>query len=46
MAKGQMRSNREAKKPKQTKKLSSPVADPFKIPVPKTSGSTSATKKK
>jgi hypothetical protein len=46
MAKGQMRSNREAKKPKQAKKLTSPVAEPFKVPLPKTSGSTSVAKKK
>jgi hypothetical protein len=46
MAKGQLRGNREAKKPKQPKKISSPVADPFKVPVPRTTGLTSAQKKK
>jgi hypothetical protein len=34
MAKGQLRSNREKKKPKQEKKPAAPVS-PFRLPIPK-----------
>lgn len=46
MAKGQMRSNREAKKPKQPKKVVSSVAEPFKVPAGKASKPAIEEKKK
>lgn len=46
MAKGQVRSNREAKKPKQPKKLPSPLAGTLSAAVPKAASSRESAKKK
>jgi hypothetical protein len=46
MAKGQMHGNREAKKPKQPKKLPSPVAGALSAPTSKTGSSSAPAKKK
>jgi hypothetical protein len=46
MAKGQLRSNREAKKPKQPKKSPSPGTDLFRTPASKAAVPSAVAKKK
>jgi hypothetical protein len=46
MAKGQVRSNREAKKPKQAKKVASPAAGVSWATAPKTTATSAPAKKK